>query len=62
MNAIRTYGRMLRSDKRGATAIEYALIASLIVIAIIAALGNLGGGSAGMWGKLDNKVADARTP
>jgi pilus assembly protein Flp/PilA len=53
---------MLRSDKRGATAIEYALIASLIVIAIIAALGNLGGGSAGMWGKLDNKVANARTP
>jgi pilus assembly protein Flp/PilA len=52
-------GRKLRSDKRGATVIEYGLIVSLIVVAIMAALSNLGGGANGMWGKLDNEVAAA---
>ena len=59
MLAIRAFGRKLRSDKRGATVIEYGLIVSLIVIAIIASMQNLGGGSNGMWGKLDNEVANA---
>lgn len=52
MLAIRTMGR-LRSDKRGATAIEYGLIAALIGVAIISSLSKLGGGSNGMWGRLD---------
>ena len=51
--------RRLRSDKRGATAIEYGLIVSLIVVAIIGALSALGGGSGGMWGKLDAEVQAA---
>ena len=59
MLAIRTMGRKLRSDKRGATVIEYGLIVSLIVVAIMSALAALGGGANGMWGKLDNKVQDA---
>ena len=59
MIAIRTMGRKLRSDKRGATVIEYGLIVSLIVVAIMSALAALGGGANGMWGKLDNKVQDA---
>ena len=59
MDAIRTMGRKLRSDKRGATVIEYGLIASLIIVAIMVSLSNLGGGANGMWGKLDNKAADA---
>ena len=58
MLAIRTL-RRLRSDKRGATVIEYGLIASLIIIAIMGWLSALGGGANGMWGKLDNEVADA---
>ena len=49
--------RRLRSDKRGATAIEYGLIVSLIVVAIIGALSALGGGAGGMWGKLDAEVS-----
>jgi len=57
--AIRTMGRKLRSDKRGATVIEYGLIAALIAIAIMGALRSLGGGSGGMWGKLDTKVQDS---
>ena len=55
MIAIRNL-RRLRSDKRGATAIEYGLIVSLIVVAIIGALSALGGGAGGMWGKLDAEV------
>jgi len=57
--AVRTMGRKLRSDKRGATAIEYGLIAALIAVAALGGMKSLGGGSNGMWGKLDNKVATA---
>jgi pilus assembly protein Flp/PilA len=49
----------LRSDKRGATAIEYGLIAALICIACVGGIQALGGGSNGMWGRLDNKIANA---
>ena len=58
MLAIRTM-RRLRSDKRGGTAIEYGLIVALIAVAAIGGMSSLGGGSNGMWGKLDNKVADS---
>jgi pilus assembly protein Flp/PilA len=51
--------RRLRSDKRGATAIEYGLIAALIAVAAIGGMTSLGGGANGMWGRLDNKVADS---
>ena len=59
MLAIRTIGRKLRSDKRGATAIEYGLICALIAIAIMGALRSLGGGSGGMWSELDNRVEES---
>ncbi len=59
MDAIRTYGRKLRSDRRGATAIEYGLIVALIAVAVVGAMQNLGGGANGMWGKLDQKIDDA---
>lgn len=58
MFAIRTMGR-LRSDKRGATAIEYGLIAALIGVAIISSLSKLGGGANGMWGRLDSELESA---
>ena len=56
MVAIRHYLRKLRADARGATAIEYGLIAALIVIAMMAGLQSLGGGVGGMWGKLANST------
>ena len=62
MTAIRHIGRKLRSDKRGATAIEYGLIAALIVIAMMGALSKLGGGSEGMWGGLANQVKNQMEP
>jgi len=33
----------LRRDERGATAIEYGLIAALIAVAALTAMGNIGG-------------------
>jgi len=59
VTAIRTTLRCLRADQRGATAIEYGLIAALIVISMLAGLSTLGGGAGGMWTSLSNKVVEA---
>ena len=56
MTAIRKLRRTLRADDRGATAVEYGLIAALIVVAMIGGLNALGGGANGMWGKINNVV------
>lgn len=57
--AIRRRLRSLLADQAGATAIEYGLIAALIVIAMIAGLASLGGGAGGMWTGLSEDVQDA---
>ncbi|HEX5238401.1 MAG TPA: Flp family type IVb pilin [Sphingomicrobium sp.] len=59
MIAIRKMLRMLGADQRGATAIEYGLICALIVIAMMAGLTKLGGGTNGMWGKLATIVSNS---
>lgn len=51
--------RRLFADQRGATAIEYGLIASLIIIAMMGGLSLLGGGSNGMWSKVHNAVVNS---
>ena len=56
MTAIRTILCKLCVDTRGATAIEYGLIAACIAIAAMAGMKALGGGSSGMWGRLDTIV------
>ena len=56
MIAIRQTLRRLLTDKKGATAIEYGLIAALIVVAMIGALGQLGGGAGGMWSNIANEA------
>lgn len=58
MSAIRKFLRMLGVDARGATAIEYGLIAALIAMACVGGLRKLGGGSDGMWTRLSNIVED----
>jgi len=55
--AIRETLRRLPADQRGATAIEYGLIAALIVIAMMGGLSLLGGGAGGMWSDLGTTVA-----
>ena len=56
MSAIRTIFRTLRADRRGATAIEYGLIAALIVLAMMSGAATLGGGVGGKWGGLANTM------
>ncbi len=51
--------KTIRKNCSGATAIEYALICSLIALACIGAIALVGGGSNGMWTKLDSKVSSA---
>ncbi|MEO5972975.1 MAG: Flp family type IVb pilin [Sphingomicrobium sp.] len=59
MSAIRTMLRRLFRDKRGATAIEYGLIASLIIIGMMGGLKALGGGAGGMWTKVNSEVQNS---
>ena len=56
MIAIRKRLRMLGADQRGATAIEYGLIAGLIAVALVGGMQSLGGGVGGMWGNLNAKM------
>ena len=57
MIAIRKRLRTLGTSERGATAIEYGLICALIVIAMIAGLESLAGGSGSMWGRILTNVS-----
>ena len=58
VNAIRRTLRRLLTDKKGATAIEYGLIAALIAVALMGGLSKLGGGAGGMWTNIATKAED----
>jgi pilus assembly protein Flp/PilA len=51
--------RRITRCEQGATAVEYGLIVSMIVIAIVASLGNFGAGSKSMWNQVSNKIITA---
>jgi pilus assembly protein Flp/PilA len=51
-----TLARLLR-EEQGVTAIEYALLAALIVVAASGAIALMGGGANGMWTKICNAIA-----
>ena len=59
VNAIRSILRRLRTDQKGATAIEYGLIAALIVIAMMGGLRAMGGGAGGMWTNISQAVQNS---
>ena len=59
MIAIRQTLRRLLADQKAATAIEYGLIAALIVIAMMAGLSALGGGAGGMWTNISAQVQNS---
>ncbi|MCI4588807.1 Flp family type IVb pilin [Sphingobium sp. BYY-5] len=42
--------------ERGATAVEYALIIAMIVLAMVAALSNVANKTTGMWNNVTNEV------
>ncbi|RME41093.1 MAG: Flp family type IVb pilin [Planctomycetota bacterium] len=48
--------RKLRKDSRGATAIEYGLIAALVAIAAIGALTALGGNLKGVFNTVNTEL------
>ena len=50
-----------RSDRRGATAIEYGLIAALIVVAAIGGMKAFGSGLIEMWDHVNTEVTTAST-
>jgi pilus assembly protein Flp/PilA len=47
----------LFTNEDGATAIEYGLIAALVVLACVAAFTLLGSSTNGMWSKISNNAA-----
>jgi pilus assembly protein Flp/PilA len=50
--------RNIARCEQGATAVEYGLIASLIVIAMITALGNVATSTSQMWNSITNQVTE----
>ena len=51
--------RFFAEDERGVTAIEYALIASLIATAIVQAVASTGTSLNDLWGRVANCVTNA---
>ena len=54
---MRRCGKSLYRDERGATAVEYGLIITMIVLAMVAALTQVAGATTNMW---DNVSATVR--
>ena len=51
--------RGIASCQMGATAVEYGLIVSLLVIAIMASLGNVADSTTNMWNGVSNDITHA---
>jgi len=47
--------RMLR-DEQAATAVEYAVMLALVLLAVFGAVGMVGAQSGGMWGGIDSDL------
>jgi pilus assembly protein Flp/PilA len=47
------------TDERGATAVEYGLILTLVVIAIIGSISAVADATSGMWTDVEQKSRDA---
>ena len=58
-NTFRGKFKSYLSDESGATAIEYGLIAALIGVGLIGGLKAMGGGNAGSWKTMSDKVIAA---
>jgi pilus assembly protein Flp/PilA len=51
--------RQLARSRRGATAVEYGLILSLVVLTMLAALQGLANTTSSMWNNVSDKVQSA---
>ncbi len=54
-----TFFKNLVRDEQGATAIEYGLIAALIAVAAVTAMGQLGGELNETFNEVEQRMADA---
>ena len=54
---MKTLFRKLARSEKGATAIEYGLIAALIAVMLITALGTLGNNMRNQFGNLSTRIA-----
>lgn len=61
MATLQTLLRRLAGDQRGATAIEYGLIAALIVIGVVAGVTNVAGENTRIYEKIENAVVPVET-
>jgi pilus assembly protein Flp/PilA len=59
MKRIREKFASLRASRRGATAIEYGLIVSLIALGAMGGIQAFGGGLSNMWGYVADEVLKA---
>lgn len=51
--------RRLLGDARGSTAIEYALLGSLVAVGCIAAMAAFGAGADSMWDHVSSTIVEA---
>ena len=49
----------IKDCEEGATAVEYGLIAALICVAIISAIGNVAVSTSDLWNTVSNKIITA---
>ena len=56
-----TFFKTLLRDETGATAIEYGLIAALVSVAAIAAMGSLGNALSNTFNNVSTKMASAQS-
>ncbi len=58
---LKTFLMEILADRSGATAVEYGLIVSLIVIAIMVSLNSVANATIGMWSDVSTTVNEATT-
>ncbi len=51
--------RSIFGSEKGATAVEYGLIAALIVIAMMTALSNVAGSTTNMWNDVSDQITSS---
>ena len=59
MNLIRRILRRRTGDDSGATAVEYAVMLALILLALIASIATVGVGTGGIWSNNSNEIDSA---
>lgn len=56
---VRALARLV-ADDRGATAVEYGMIAAVIILTMVVAFKDVANSTVSMWGNVNTKVENAR--